>query len=132
MKHREGNKTSHELFGDGPRLNRRKPSEQIKARPNLEEPRVMDKRNGFVGGYSANTFQGLVRNYNEDRVSIILNITRPEAPDKWPKCSYFAVFDGHGGSLCSDFLRDHLHKYVKSRSCRLCPTAIFRLDQQKL
>ena len=22
------------------------------------------------------------------------------------------MFDGHGGSTCSDFLRDHLHKYI--------------------
>jgi protein phosphatase PTC2/3 len=22
------------------------------------------------------------------------------------------VFDGHGGSACSDFLRDHLHRYI--------------------
>jgi len=27
----------------------------------------------------------------------------------WPKCSFFAVYDGHGGSTCADFLRDNLH-----------------------
>lgn len=45
------------------------------------------------------------RNYNEDRVCIIRNIVRPadKQPDeKWPQCSIFAVFDGHGGSACSD------------------------------
>eukprot|EP00475_Leptophrys_vorax_P045011 TRINITY_DN922_c0_g1_i6.p1 TRINITY_DN922_c0_g1~~TRINITY_DN922_c0_g1_i6.p1 ORF type:complete len:528 (-),score=95.61 TRINITY_DN922_c0_g1_i6:272-1855(-) len=26
---------------------------------------------------------------------------------------YFAVFDGHGGATCSQYLRDHLHKFVK-------------------
>lgn len=30
----------------------------------------------------------------------------------WPKCSYFGIFDGHGGHKCSDFLRDNLHKYI--------------------
>lgn len=30
----------------------------------------------------------------------------------WPKCSFFAVYDGHGGSLCADFLRDGLHNYI--------------------
>jgi protein phosphatase 2C family protein 2/3 len=30
----------------------------------------------------------------------------------WPKCSFFAVYDGHGGSLCADFLRDSLHNYI--------------------
>ena len=54
----------------------------------------------------------MVKNYNEDRVSIIMNITKPNFKGKWPKCSYFAVFDGHGGSLCSDFLKDNMHKFV--------------------
>lgn len=31
---------------------------------------------------------------------------------KWPKCSFFGVFDGHGGCLCADFLRDNLHHYI--------------------
>ena len=35
------------------------------------------KRSGIVKAYAANTNQGLVRNYNEDRVSIILNIMKP-------------------------------------------------------
>lgn len=97
-----------------PKLPKRKPSEEKSNRPQLEDTRVMNKRNGCIRGYSANTYHGLVRNYNEDRVSIILNITRPEALEKWPKCSYFAVFDGHGGSLCSDFLRDNMHRFVRN------------------
>jgi protein phosphatase PTC6 len=30
-----------------------------------------------------------------------------------PQVFYFAVFDGHGGSECSDFLRDELHRYIE-------------------
>jgi protein phosphatase 2C family protein 2/3 len=52
-----------------------------------------------------------VRNYNEDKVSIILNLVLPEglsdAPQ--PKCSFFGVYDGHGGSACAEYLRDNLH-----------------------
>ena len=71
----------------------------------------------MVRGYAANTHQGLVRNYNEDRVSIILNIMQPackKTPDgkPWPVCSFFGIYDGHGGSQCADFLRDNLHQYV--------------------
>jgi len=54
----------------------------------------------------------LPRNYNEDRVSIILNMTRPASKKNipvWPKCSYFAIYDGHGGSACADYLKDCLH-----------------------
>jgi len=31
----------------------------------------------MVLAYAANTNQGIIRNYNEDRVSIILNILKP-------------------------------------------------------
>jgi protein phosphatase 2C family protein 2/3 len=24
----------------------------------------------------------------------------------------FAIYDGHGGNQCADFLRDHLHEFV--------------------
>ncbi|KAK3387601.1 phosphatase 2C-like domain-containing protein [Podospora didyma] len=30
-----------------------------------------------------------------------------------PQIFYFAVFDGHGGSQCSEFLRDELHGYIE-------------------
>lgn len=47
-------------------------------------------------------------------MSIILNIAKPDTcnSDYWPMCSFFAVYDGHGGSLCADFLRDNLHNYI--------------------
>ena len=69
------------------------------------------KKNGVVSSYSANTHQGIVRNYNEDRVSIILNIIKPKFKqvEEWPRCSFFAVYDGHGGAACADYLRDQLH-----------------------
>lgn len=64
--------------------------------------------------YAANTNQGIVRDYNEDRVSIILNILKPASrkDEEWPKCSFFGVYDGHGGAGCADFLRDNLHQFV--------------------
>ena len=79
--------------------------------PNHEATKCSFKRNGIVRAYAANTNQGLVRNYNEDRVSIILNIVKPphREHEQWPKCSFFGVYDGHGGSACAEFLRDNLH-----------------------
>jgi len=68
-----------------------------------------------VSAYGANTNQGIVRTYNEDRVAIILNITRPKNKPTdltWPSCSFFGVYDGHGGNTCADFLRDYLHQFV--------------------
>lgn len=82
--------------------------------PNHEPTKCSVKRNGIVKAYAANTNQGIVRNYNEDRVSIILNIMKPasRANEDWPKCSFFGVYDGHGGVTCADFLRDNLHQFV--------------------
>ena len=73
-----------------------------------------NKENGIVSSYAAATDQGLVRNYNEDRVSIILNILKPpsRSQESWPFCSFFGIYDGHGGSKCADFLRDNLHQFI--------------------
>lgn len=56
----------------------------------------------------------MVRDYNEDRVSIILNIMKPANKncENWPKCAFFGIFDGHGGYSCADFLRDNLHQFI--------------------
>ena len=83
--------------------------------PNEESTKYSSKKNGIIAGYAANTNQGIIRNYNEDRVSIILNIVRPkgkEALEKWPKCSFFAIYDGHGGNVWADFLKDNLHQFI--------------------
>lgn len=81
--------------------------------PFYESTKCSSKSLGTIRAYAANTYQGIIRNYNEDRVSIILNIAKPNNfIGTWPKCSFFGIYDGHGGSLCADFLRDHLHSYV--------------------
>lgn len=87
--------------------------------PNKEPTKCSIKRNGIVRAYSAITNQGLVRNYNEDRVSIILNITKPahRKDEDWPKCLFFGVYDGHGGHACAEFLRDQLHHFVIKQDC---------------
>ena len=80
---------------------------------NYESPKHSLKSLGNIRAYSANTYQGIIRNYNEDRVAIILNISKPpNYIGTWPKCSLFGVYDGHGGNLCADFLRDKLHTFI--------------------
>ena len=81
---------------------------------NFEQSKTSSKSMGVVKAYGANTYQGLVRNYNEDRVSIIINMAKPKNYPKkyWPKTSFFGIYDGHGGSMCSEFLRDCLHKLI--------------------
>lgn len=81
---------------------------------NLEPTRRSTQSSGIIRSYAVNTNEGLVRNYNEDRVSIILNIMQSGKADdvNWPKAAFFGVYDGHCGSNCSEFLRDNLHKYI--------------------
>lgn len=82
--------------------------------PKLPSPKLSSSSYRLIASYAVNTSKGMIRDSNQDRVSIILNIIKPanKVCRKWPNCSFFGVFDGHGGTKCSDFLRDHLHKFV--------------------
>lgn len=81
-----------------------------------ESTRYSTKSLNLIKSFAANTHQGVVRKYNEDRVSIILNIVKPSSfkGSYWPVCSFFGVFDGHGGNKCADYLKDNLHNFVSS------------------
>ena len=67
--------------------------------PNYEKPIHSNKEMQPMYAFAANTNQGINRNYNEDRVSIVLNADCPQNQDKslWPKVHFFGVYDGHGG-----------------------------------
>ena len=94
---------------------------------NFFEGKVSIKSYGFIKAYAANTNQGIARDYNEDRVSIVININQPnnyknEIP--WPKASFFSVYDGHGGNKCAEFLRGNLLKLI-------CDNEFFPKDIEK-
>ena len=83
---------------------------------NLSKVRISHKAYGIIEAYATITSSGK-RSYNEDRVSIIYNIPKPQGYNEnknspWPNCSFFGLYDGHGGSAACDFLRDNLHKYI--------------------
>ena len=71
-----------------------------------ETPKVSNKQIGPIKSYSYNTYQGLYKDYNEDRVSVCSLVKKPTSSKMkiWPKISYFAIFDGHGGEECSEYL----------------------------
>lgn len=64
-----------------------------------------------IVSFAANVHEGISKNYNEDRISIILNCNQPSNLTQ-RNISFFSIFDGHGGSGCSDFLKDNLHNYI--------------------
>ena len=96
--------------------------------PSFPKTRTSTRTLGSIRAYGANTYKGIVRNYNEDCVHITINSTKPKThpnTNQWPSAvSFFAVFDGHGGQSCSEFLRDNLFKYI-------CHNEYFPIDIDK-
>ncbi|CAD8072703.1 unnamed protein product [Paramecium sonneborni] len=87
----------------------------INSLPQIVPSKISTKNIGIVSAYAANTHQGLIRTYNEDRVSIILNLMKPASNTfvgQWPQSSFFAIYDGHGGAACADYMKDNLHQYI--------------------
>jgi protein phosphatase PTC2/3 len=87
--------------------------------PALSSTVKSSRHHGIIKAYCANTHRGLVKKTNEDRVMIISRVVKPAAKscEQWPRCSFFAVYDGHGGKECCNFLRDNLHNYIISDNC---------------
>ena len=56
-----------------------------------------------------NTYQGLFKKINEDKIIVVNQIKKPNSSKlkTWPKISYFGIFDGHGGEGCSEYLKDN-------------------------
>ena len=76
-----------------------------------------------IAAYGAKTSTGTEKKSNEDRIKIILDVySNTEIKNSLPKqfnslkVSYFAIFDGHGGDKCCEFLKKNLHNYI-FRSC---------------
>jgi len=72
------------LFGENPNL----VNHRTMMLKNHEVTKASSKKCGIVKAYAANTNQGIIRDYNEDRVSIILNIMKPKNKQhiemEWP------------------------------------------------
>jgi protein phosphatase 2C family protein 2/3 len=88
----------------------------------LNYPQVELSSNPFnkIKGYGANSYNGTVRDHNEDKLKIILEykldkiISDSNGVVINPNISYFAIYDGHAGNNCSNFLQENLHEYIFS------------------
>ena len=91
--------------------------------PKVQSSKISNKSQNYVLGYAANTHNGTSRNYNEDRISIVLDLKKPGSKPDEPlapgikQASFFAIFDGHGGHGCAEFLRDNLHNIIANQPC---------------
>ena len=72
------------------------------------------KMQGLMKSYAYNSYKGIVKDYNEDRVAVVSQIQKPQKTihRTWPKMSYFGVFDGHGGENCSEYLKNNFLDYL--------------------
>lgn len=84
----------------------------------LPEPMCVFKQYPGVLGFSATTFNGISKSYNDDRITILMN-----AQQKFERlqvknlkfCNYFGLYGGHGGSECSEYVKERLHKVLLDR-----------------
>ena len=79
-----------------------------------EKAQFSNKQIGALKSYGYNTFHGLFKETNEDKIIVVNQIKKPASSKMktWPKISYFGIFDGHGGEGCADFLKDNFLNYL--------------------
>lgn len=106
-----GNKP--DLFMENPKSMIKMLMSQSRFLPEFDSPKVIMKQYKSIHSFAVTTHKGIVRNYNEDRVSVLLNVqqnlqkdTQIEQGDSY---CLFSIFDGHGGYGCCNFLKDNLH-----------------------
>ena len=80
-----------------------------KTYPNYSQCSYSQKQIGLVKSFAYNSYKGLTKPNNEDRVIVVSPIQKPHKTihRTWPKMSYFGVFDGHGGETCSEYLKNN-------------------------
>jgi len=79
-----------------------------------EKAMLSNKQIGSLKSFSYNTFHGLYKKINEDKIIVVSQIKKPASSKlkTWPKISYFGIFDGHGGEGCSEFLKNNFLNYL--------------------
>lgn len=60
-----------------------------------------------IRAFASSTHSGNVKPFNEDRVSVV-----PRLSNEYPDISLFAVYDGHGGQGCAEFLKESMPHFV--------------------
>ena len=74
-----------------------------------EKAKYSNKQIGALKSFSYNSYHGLFKEINEDKIIVISQIKKPSTlkMKTWPKISYFGIFDGHGGEGCAEFLKNN-------------------------
>ena len=77
--------------------------------PNYPQCCICQKPLGLVKSCAYNTYKGIIKERNEDKVIVVSPIPKPQKSKirTWPKMSFFGIFDGHGGESCSEYLKNN-------------------------
>ena len=85
---------------------------------NYQNAKHSENKFDKIIAYGVNTYKGVLRNYNEDRVTILINALINKEGNNIKKdlenlkVSYFSIYDGHAGNKCCEFLKKYLHHYI--------------------
>ncbi len=85
--------------------------------------------NTLIKGYAYNTSKGIIRNYNEDTITVI-KIKLNNKNDEF--FYFFGVFDGHGGNGCSLYLKENFHNFIKEFSVDSLRNAVYQSENEFL
>ena len=80
------------------------------------------KKRDFIKAYAYNSCIGNTRKHNEDTITATKIYLIPKNKNDY--CYFFAIYDGHGGNLCSKFLKNSLHKNIFKFSSKNLLSAI--------
>ena len=85
-----------------------------KSYPNYSECQCSQKSLGLMKSCAYNSYKGLTKENNEDRVIVVSQIQKPHKSmhRMFPKMSYFGIFDGHGGENCSEYLKNNFLNFL--------------------
>ena len=90
--------------------------------PDYPEVEISSNSFGKIVAYGVNSYHGIFKKNNEDRTKVILDsklsktINNSNGEPIVPNISYFAIYDGHGGNKCSDFLQEKFHNLLFNSS----------------
>ena len=85
--------------------------------------------NILIKGYAYNTSKGIIRNYNEDTITV-KKIILDNKNDEF--FYFFGHFDGHGGNGCSLYLKENFHNFIKEFSADSLRNAVYQSENEFL
>ena len=96
--------------------------------PSLTSSRQEFTNTDIIKGYAQNSSMGNIRDYNEDTITATKIMFNNEKENFY----FFGVYDGHGGSGCSTYLKNNLHKFIKNFSKESIKEAINEAEEKFL